>query len=94
MVKLNFSDFNITLKPYVTNFNHGYVMAWVSRWPLSSSWAKAGFSISTHHRWMPLCIMNHQPSHISPFTDQQIQIDIFIDIKVTINLFVSINNIS
>ncbi len=27
MVKLNFSDFKIiTLKPYVTNFNHGYVM--------------------------------------------------------------------
>ncbi len=34
MDKLNFSDFNIiTLKPYVTNFNHEYVMAWVSRWP-------------------------------------------------------------
>ncbi len=31
MVKLNFGDFSIiTLKPYVTNFNHGYVMAWDS----------------------------------------------------------------
>ncbi len=31
MVKLNFSDFNIfTPKPNVTNFNHGYVMAWFS----------------------------------------------------------------
>ncbi len=34
MLKLNFSDFNIiTLKPYVTNFNHGYVIVWVSRQP-------------------------------------------------------------
>ncbi len=34
MVKLNLSDFNIiTLKPYVTNFNHGYLMAGVSRQP-------------------------------------------------------------
>ncbi len=34
MVKVNFSNFNIiTLKQYVTNFNHGYVMALVSRQP-------------------------------------------------------------
>ncbi len=37
MDKINFSDFNIiTLKTYVTNFNHGKVMAWVSRQPFIS----------------------------------------------------------
>ncbi len=48
MVKPNFSDFNIvTLKPYVTNFNHGMVMALVSRQPFMQN--------ETHHLTVKVC---------------------------------------
>ncbi len=48
MVKLNFSDFNIiTLKPYVTNFNHGYVMSSVNIQPF--------MQIETHQLTFKVC---------------------------------------
>ncbi len=48
IVKLNFSDFNIiTLKPYVINFNHGYLMAGVSRRPFMQN--------ETHHLTVKVC---------------------------------------
>ncbi len=40
IVTLNFSNFNIiTLKPYVTNFNHRYVMTAASRPPFMQNMA-------------------------------------------------------